>query len=65
MSAIFILFLLMVYTPILLLCDGEVRRTYSQNEYVEAMQDAAQLDWEMNSPEMNNGIQQHHVIELQ
>lgn len=56
---------MMMDNRILILCDGEVYRTYSKNEYVEAMQDAAQLDWEMNSPEMNNGIQQHHVITLQ
>ena len=65
MSAILISFLIVVYTPILLLCDGQVHCTYSQNEYVEALQDAAQLDWEMNSPEMNNGIQGTHKIELQ
>jgi len=56
---------MMMDNHILILCDGEVYRTYSENEHVEAMQDAAQLDWEMNSPEMNNGIQQHHVITLQ
>lgn len=55
----------MAHTSILLLCDGEVKGTYSQDEHVEAMQDAAQLDWEMNSPEMNNGIQGTHKIELQ
>lgn len=38
--------------------------TYSQNEYSEALQNAAQLDWEMNSPEMNDGIKGNHIIKL-
>jgi hypothetical protein len=47
-----------VHDRILLVCDDKV-------EYVEALEEAALLDFELNSPEMNNGIQGNHVIKLQ
>jgi len=50
---------------ILLVCDDKVVRVFTQNEYVEALEEAALLDFELNSPEMNNGIQGNHTIRLQ
>ena len=50
---------------ILLVCDDKVVRVFNQNEYVEALEEAALLDFELNSPEMNNGIQGNHAIRLQ
>ncbi len=50
---------------ILLVCDGKVMRTFSPNEYVEALEEAALLDFTWNSPEMNNGIQGNHLIKLE
>jgi hypothetical protein len=50
---------------ILLVCDDKVVRVFSQNQYVEALEEAALLDFELNSPEMNDGIQGNHVIRLQ
>jgi hypothetical protein len=37
--------------------DGVSCRTFGSNEYVEALEYAAQLDFDCNSPEMNEGIQ--------
>ena len=44
--------------------DGVQHRTFSSNEYVEALEHAAQLDFIYNSPELNDGIQGNHVIKL-
>ena len=44
--------------------DGKQYRHYSSNEYVEAMEDAAQLDHIYNSPELNDGVQGSHDIKL-
>jgi hypothetical protein len=54
-----------VHDRILLVCDDKVVRVFSHNEYVEALEEAALLDFELNSPEMNDGIQGNHVIELE
>lgn len=39
-------------------------RVFSSNEYVEAMEYAAQLDFEYNSPELNDGICGENVVKL-
>ncbi len=44
--------------------DGKQYRQYSANEYVEALEDAAQLDYIYNSPELNDGVQGSHNIKL-
>ena len=44
--------------------DGKQYRQYSANEYVEALEDAAQLDHIYNSPELNDGVQGSHDIQL-
>ncbi len=44
--------------------DGKQYRQYSANEYVEALEDAAQLDYIYNSPELNDGVQGTHDIRL-
>ena len=44
--------------------DGKQYRQYSANEYVEALEDAAQLDHIYNSPELNDGVQGSHDIKL-
>jgi hypothetical protein len=44
--------------------DGKQYRQYSANEYVEALEDAAQLDYIYNSPELNDGVQGTHNIKL-
>jgi hypothetical protein len=44
--------------------DGKQYRQYSSNEYVEAMEEAAQLDHIYNSPELNDGVQGTHDIRL-
>jgi len=44
--------------------DGQQYRQYSANEYVEALEDAAQLDYIYNSPELNDGVQGTHDIRL-
>jgi hypothetical protein len=42
--------------------DGVTCRTYSNNEYVEAMEYAAQLDYVCNSPEMNDNVVGNNII---
>jgi hypothetical protein len=44
--------------------DGKQHKVYGSNEYVEAMEEAAQLDWIQNSPELNDGVQGTHDIKL-
>jgi len=44
--------------------DGKQYRQYSANEYVEALEDAAQLDHIYNSLELNDGVQGSHDIQL-
>jgi len=48
----------------LITLDGKQYRQYSANEYVEALEDAAQLDHIYNSPELNDGVQGSHDIQL-
>jgi hypothetical protein len=44
--------------------DGQEYRQYSANEYLEAMEDAAQLDYMYNSPELNDGVQGNTAVEI-
>jgi hypothetical protein len=44
--------------------DGKQHSVYHANEYVEALEEAAQLDYMYNSPELNDGIQGEHDIQL-
>lgn len=44
--------------------NGIRHRAFSSNEYVEAMEYAAQLDFEYNSSELNNGVCGKNVIKL-
>jgi len=44
--------------------NGEQHSCYGSNEYVEAMEEAAQLDYMYNSPELNDGVQGTTVVRL-
>ena len=44
--------------------NGEEHSCYGSNEYVEAMEEAAQLDFMYNSPELNDGVQGNTVVRL-
>jgi len=44
--------------------NGEQHSCYGSNEYVEAMEEAAQLDFMYNSPELNDGVQGATVVRL-
>lgn len=47
-----------------LFADGALVKQFCSNEYMEALEEAAQLDWQVNSPEMNDGEQGSVVVEL-
>ena len=44
--------------------DGKQHKVYGSNEYVEAMEEAAQLDWIQNSPELNDGVKGTHIVQV-
>ena len=47
-----------------LICDDLIIKTFGFDDYSQGLEEAAQLDWEINSPEMNDGIQRYHSIRL-
>lgn len=47
-----------------LVCDDQIVKTFSFNEYCKALEAAAQLDFEMNSAELNDGVAGNHIIRL-
>ncbi len=51
-------------TMYFIVLDGKQHSVYCTNEYVEALEEAAQLDYMYNSPELNNGVQGTHEIKL-
>jgi len=44
--------------------NGEQHSCYGFNEYVEAIEEAAQLDYMYNSPELNDGVQGNTAVEI-
>ena len=44
--------------------DGKQHKVMCSNEYQEALEEAAQLDYILNSPELNDGVQGTHVVQL-
>jgi hypothetical protein len=47
-----------------IIIDGKHIATYPSNEMLEAWEEAASLDYIYNSPELNDGVQRHHRVEL-
>jgi len=47
-----------------IILNGQQYRQYSANEYEEALEDAAQLDYIYNSSELNDGVQGTNAIQL-
>lgn len=48
----------------MIVVDGCIYQELQNCTYSEALVDAAQVDWMLNSTELNNGIQRSHVVEL-
>lgn len=44
--------------------NGIQHSVYGSNEYVEALEEAAQLEHHCNSPELNDGVQGTNKIQL-
>ena len=47
-----------------IIIDGKQHCQFGSNEYQEALEEAAQLDYMYNSPELNDGVQGTHNIKL-
>lgn len=50
--------------PYQILVNHKVVKEFGSNEYQEALEEAAQLDYVYNSPELNDGVEGNTTVEL-